>query len=591
MRASFLTAVLLALSGASTLAHAAPGLQAPAAVESACSGACVISHGAPKALAVSTAADPGAIALIELERKLDELTIATKAARQDEEEKRAEAERAAAVLRALETDLSRVEALLVESMAERRGVDEKPVLQGIGYAGDAPTDGPAGAVRLRLVDLSDSGEPVLVPVDVREPAPAADDRGFMGVSVRDGDDGVTISSVLDGSPAEAAGLQAEDVLFNIGGSSVVDMDGLVEAMSAYAAGETVAVGIMRGKKPMRRRVTLGSRSVTGDAAPSTAVRTESAPIVLHRDSDEIILMVEAEGPRRDLARRIRLIRPDDEGWGEIIDREIEIEWVEHEEEECCGECDENEHEDDCCGECDDHEDEDCCGECHDHGDDDCCGECDGHEDEDCCGECHDHGDDDCCGECDDHEDEDCCGECHDHGDDDCCGECDDHEDEDCCGECGDHEDEDCCGECHDHEDDHCCGECGEHDHGDCCGECHDSHGHEGGHDPLPEGYEEIYERRETRSVHDGHEKEEVVTRRERRPVRHEGHDRHEDHGHHEWLDRDEEHGHHEGHDRHEGVGREIEELHQRIERLEREIEELTEALIDVRRAMDRRGRR
>ena len=429
MRASFLTAVLLALSGASTLAHAAPGLQAPAAVESACSGACVISHGAPKALAVSTAADPGAIALIELERKLDELTIATKAARQDEEEKRAEAERAAAVLRALETDLSRVEALLVESMAERRGVDEKPVLQGIGYAGDAPTDGPAGAVRLRLVDLSDSGEPVLVPVDVREPAPAADDRGFMGVSVRDGDDGVTISSVLDGSPAEAAGLQAEDVLFNIGGSSVVDMDGLVEAMSAYAAGETVAVGIMRGKKPMRRRVTLGSRSVTGDAAPSTAVRTESAPIVLHRDSDEIILMVEAEGPRRDLARRIRLIRPDDEGWGEIIDREIEIEWVEHEEEECCGECDENEHEDDCCGECDDHEDEDCCGECHDHGDDDCCGECDGHEDEDCCGECHDHGDDDCCGECDDHEDEDCCGECHDHGDDDCCGECDDHEDE------------------------------------------------------------------------------------------------------------------------------------------------------------------
>ncbi len=528
MRASILTAALLALSGAPTLAHAMPGFQAPAAAESECGGACMASPGAPKALAVSTTADPGAIALIELERKLDELTIATQAARQDEEKKRAEAERAAAVLRALETDLSRVEALLVESMVELEGVDEEPVLQGIGYAGDAPTGGTAGAVQLRLVDLSDSGEPVLVPVDVREPAPAADDRGFMGVSVRDGDDGVTISSVFDGSPAEAAGLEAEDVLFNIGGASVVDMDGLVEAMSAYAAGETVAVGVMRGKKPMRRRVTLGARSATSGAAPSTAVRTESAPIVLQQDSDEIILMVEAEGPRRDLARRIRLIRPDDEGGaviaiaGEfdagIIDREIEIEWVEHEEEECCGECDE-------------------------------------HEDEECCGECHDHGDDDCC------------------------------------GECGDHEDEDCCGECRDHEDDDCCGECGEHDHGDCCGECHDSHGHEGGHDPLPEGYEEIYERRETRSVHDGHEEEEVFTRRERRPVHHEGHDRHEDHGHHEWLDRDEGHGHDEGHDRHEGVGPEIEELHQRIERLEREIEELTEALIDVRRAMDRRGRR
>ena len=565
MRASFLTAALLALSGAPTLAHAAPGFQEPAAAEGECSGACVASHGAPKALVVSAAVDPG---VIELQRRLDELTAATEAARQDEEEKRAEAERAAAVLRALETDLSRVEALLVESMVELEGVDEEPVLQGIGYAGDAPTGGAAGAVQLRLVDLSDSGEPALVPVDLREPAPAADDRGFMGVSVRDGDDGVTISAVFDGSPAEAAGLEAEDVLFNIGGASVVDMDGLVEAMSAYAAGDTVAVGVMRGKKPMRRRVTLGARSATSGAAPSTAVRTESAPIVLQQDSDEIILMVEAEGPRRDLARRIRLIRPDDEGGaviaiaGEfdagIIDREIEIEWVEHEEEECCGECDE-------------HEDEDCCGECHEH------------EDEDCCGECHEH-EDDCCGECDDHEDEDCCGECDEHEDEDCCGECDDHGDDDCCGECREHED-DCCGECDEHEDD------------DCCGECHGDHGHDGGHDPLPEGYEEIYERRETRSVHDGHEEEEIVTRRERRPLRHEGHDRHEEHDRHEGHGHHEEHGHHEGHDRHEehdrhdGVGREIEELHQRIERLEREIEELTEVLIDVRREMGRRSRR
>ena len=558
MRASFLTAALLALSGAPTLAHAAPGFQEPAATEGECSGACVASHGAPKALVVSAAADPG---VIELQRRLDELTAATEAARQDEEEKRAEAERAAAVLRALETDLSRVEALLVESMVELEGVEEEPVLQGIGYAGDAPTGGTAGAVQLRLVDLSDSGEPVLVPVDVREPAPAADDRGFMGVSVRDGDDGVTISSVFDGSPAEAAGLEAEDVLFNIGGASVVDMDGLVEAMSAYAAGDTVAVGVMRGKKPMRRRVTLGARSATSGAAPSTAVRTESAPIVLQQDSDEIILMVEAEGPRRDLARRIRLIRPDDEGGAVIaiagefdaglIDREIEIEWVEHEEEECCGECDE-------------HEDEECCGECDEHEEDDCCGECDEHEDEDCCGECDEH----------EHEDEDCCGECDDHGDEDCCGECREHED-DCCGECDEHE----------HEDD------------DCCGECHGDHGHDGGHDPLPEGYEEIYERRETRSVHDGHEEEEIVTRRERRPLRHEGHDRHEEHDRHEGHGHHEEHGHHEGHDRHEehdrhdGVGREIEELHQRIERLEREIEELTEVLIDVRREMGRRSRR
>ncbi|MEE2939275.1 MAG: PDZ domain-containing protein [Planctomycetota bacterium] len=482
MRASFLTAALLTLGGASTVAHAVPGSHEHAASERERGSTCTTEHGAPKALEVSTSASAAERGPVELGRLLDELNAATEAARQDAEEKRAEAERAAAVLRALETDLARVEALLVESMAEARGAEEQPALQGIGYADDETS----GAVRLRLVDLSDSGAPALVPVDVREPAPAAEDRGFMGVTVRDGDDGVTVSSVVDGSPAEAAGLQAEDVLFNIGGASVVDMDGLIEAMSAYAAGDTVVVGIMRGKKPMRRRVTLGSQGATRVAAPSTGAPTEGAPLDLREVSEEIVLKVEMEDPRRDGARRLRLIRSDADGGaiiaiageldGEIIAQEIEIEFAD--------------------------------------GDEDCCGECDGHEDGDCCGECEDH----------EHED--------------CCGECDDHEDDDCCGECGGHEHEDCCGEC--------------------------------GHDALPEGYEEIFERRETRSVHDGNEEAEVFVRRERRPA---------------WG------GHGEGHDHRDGVGPEIEELHLRIERLQRELEELTEALLDVRREMDRRGRR
>ncbi|MEC7233332.1 MAG: PDZ domain-containing protein, partial [Planctomycetota bacterium] len=354
MRASFVTAILLALSGAPTFAHAALGSHEPGASEIERSGTPATEHGAPKALAVSIAAGPGEVELGELGRALDEINALIEAARQDEEKKRAEAERAAAVLRALETDLSRIEALLVESMADRRGADEMSAPRVIGSADDVAADETSGAVELRLVDLSDSG------AVARVPAPAADARGYMGVEVVDGDDGVTISSVVDGSPAAAAGLRTEDVLFNLGGSSVVDVDGLIESMSAYAAGDTVAVGIMRGKKPMRRRVTLGARSATRGATPSTVVTAESAPLALGEVSDEIILEVEMEGARLDGARRLRLIRSDADGdaiiaiagelEGEIIEREIE--WAD-EDEECCGECGEHEHEE-CCGECEVH---------------------------------------------------------------------------------------------------------------------------------------------------------------------------------------------------------------------------------------------
>ncbi|MEC8512178.1 MAG: PDZ domain-containing protein [Planctomycetota bacterium] len=532
MRASFVTAILLALSGAPTFAHAALGSHEPGASEIERSGTPATEHGAPKALAVSIAAGPGEVELGELGRALDEINALIEAARQDEEKKRAEAERAAAVLRALETDLSRIEALLVESMADRRGADEMSAPRVIGSADDVAADETSGAVELRLVDLSDSG------AVARVPAPAADARGYMGVEVVDGDDGVTISSVVDGSPAAAAGLRTEDVLFNLGGSSVVDVDGLIESMSAYAAGDTVAVGIMRGKKPMRRRVTLGARSATRGATPSTVVTAESAPLALGEVSDEIILEVEMEGARLDGARRLRLIRSDADGdaiiaiagelEGEIIEREIE--WAD--------------------------------------------------------------------------EDEECCGECGEHEDEECCGECEEHEHEECCGECEGHEHEECCGECEGHEE-------------ECCGECGDGHGHESGYDPLPEGYEEIYERRETRSVHDGHEEEEIVVRRERRPVRddhghddhddhdwHDDHDGHDDHDDHDDHDGHDDHDRHDGHDRYDGhddhdrhddhrdgVGHEIEQLHLRIERLEREIEGLTEVLIDIRREMDRRSRR
>lgn len=509
MRASVLSAVLFALSGAPSLVHAAPQAQESTASDSDCTctcAACQAKHGTPKAKEASVEAKPEVVELVELGRVLDEINAANAEPAQDEREVQKEteratavlraletelsdvdsllaeptavqqetkdlgdAERAEAVLRALETDLSEVEALLVESMEKPKVVEGKPALQALGYGGNVELDDVTEGVQVRLVDVSDSGAPVLLPVDVRDPKPSADDRGYMGVMVRDGDDGVTISSVVDGSPASQAGLEPEDIVFNVGGVSVVDMDGLVEAMTAYAAGDTVTVGIMRGKKPMRLRVTLGAENVARGAAPAPPAEPE--PPTLREVEEEIAWDVEFVDSTDAAPRRIRLVNPDVQLGGiieievdeEIVEEVEEVEWADHDEDECEEEC------------------EDCDEECGDE----------------------------CCGEC---------GDC----DDDCCGECED----------------------------------------DCDDECDDC-----GHDPLPEGYEEIYERRETRSSHNGHEEEEIFIRRERRPA----------------------HGHGHGHD--EGVRREIEELHERIDRLEREIAELTDTLTAIRRELARRNPR
>ena len=72
--------------------------------------------------------------------------------------------------------------------------------------------------------------------------------------------GVKLSGVTKGSPAEAAGIRAGDVLVGLGDHDVADLQAMTVALRAHKPGDLVDVRVLRGGEPLTLKVTLGSRA-------------------------------------------------------------------------------------------------------------------------------------------------------------------------------------------------------------------------------------------------------------------------------------------------------------------------------------------
>lgn len=71
--------------------------------------------------------------------------------------------------------------------------------------------------------------------------------------------GVRLTGVRAGSPADAAGLRAGDILVRIGDYDVSDLMAMTEALRAYQAGDTVTVAFLRDGERKSTQVTFGRR--------------------------------------------------------------------------------------------------------------------------------------------------------------------------------------------------------------------------------------------------------------------------------------------------------------------------------------------
>lgn len=86
------------------------------------------------------------------------------------------------------------------------------------------------------------------------------DKGFLGVTTDKTDDGVKITDVTKGSPAEKAGLKEGDVITKIGSKNITDTDDLTDALTGLQPKEDVTISYKRDGKAADVKATLEQRN-------------------------------------------------------------------------------------------------------------------------------------------------------------------------------------------------------------------------------------------------------------------------------------------------------------------------------------------
>ena len=75
--------------------------------------------------------------------------------------------------------------------------------------------------------------------------------------------GIMVSSVVEGSPAEAAGLQVGDVITAIGGIEATSASAVQEAVRELSEGDTALVEVLRNSSPMSFEAVLTTKELPG----------------------------------------------------------------------------------------------------------------------------------------------------------------------------------------------------------------------------------------------------------------------------------------------------------------------------------------
>lgn len=108
------------------------------------------------------------------------------------------------------------------------------------------------------------------------PSPALD--AYLGVVPAEAARGVSVSRVMPGSPAEAAGLQAGDMVTSVGGAPVIGIAGFDHALARLRPGNRIDVAYTRGGRAARTFATLSSRRPRDRVFRSNRFRLAVVPL-------------------------------------------------------------------------------------------------------------------------------------------------------------------------------------------------------------------------------------------------------------------------------------------------------------------------
>jgi hypothetical protein len=123
----------------------------------------------------------------------------------------------------------------------------------------------AALAREGIAYLGERPEPMTVTISATAAAKPAAPAGARRASLGTVPDfafpgpGVRAESIVEGSPAAAAGLQAGDVLLKVGDRAIANLQDYSNVLRALNPGDTVPVVVRRGDKELTVTVTLGGR--------------------------------------------------------------------------------------------------------------------------------------------------------------------------------------------------------------------------------------------------------------------------------------------------------------------------------------------
>lgn len=158
------------------------------------------------------------------------------------------------------------------------------------------------------------------------------EAAWLGVAVRDSDEGAVVAEVVDDSPAADAGIQVEDVITAVDETTIEGAAELVDAVAEYAPGDTATVAVQRAGEELSFDVTFGTRpeDIGGmpddmDIVPPMMGRMNLLGVELDLTEDGLrIVSIDSESPLAEsgLQEGDLVTAIDGEPVGDLLPREL-----------------------------------------------------------------------------------------------------------------------------------------------------------------------------------------------------------------------------------------------------------------------------